>query len=406
MNVASPELLVCTGSFAADVAPPKFTLAEIEAIRAGTDGVMGILPSRCYYDEDIYRFEVEHVLKRHWLYVGAWDWAEKPGDYFTLEMFGEPLIIIRGQDGKLNCLVNSCRHRWSKLVDEPQGNAKLLVCPYHRWTYNLDGTLRGMSVEPIPGLDKANCSLPRIQVEEWMGLVFINFDPDASPLREQMGEMNDILGEYGLERFRSAGITRYVSNWNYKFSFETGYEAYHHAGVHAERIGDFMPPSAHTPMAFGKNWGAYRYHSPDFFAQSPFRNPFGPPPWQTPEQLADQSKDAIFLGIYPNFISFIQPHQISAIGVQHQSATKNLSMTTIAVADWAHERPGAAEHIAEEVQFMKDVQDEDTFACQMLQKGVRSQFNTRGFAHPSFESQMSHYFQWFLDHYQGTHEYS
>lgn len=384
---------------------PDITEEEAQSIRVGHNGIKGILPARCYYDEEIYKFEVDNILKKHWLYVGAWDWAENPGDYFTLEMFGEPLIVIRGKDGKLNCLVNSCRHRWSKILPEGRGKgAKMLICPYHTWSYNLDGTLRGVAAEGIENLDKSKCSLPRIQVEEWNGLVFINFDPNASSLAEDLAPINEILKPYGLDKYRSAGITTYESDWNYKFSFETGYEAYHHCGVHGDRIGSFMPPKAHRPLMFGKNWGAYAFESQAETFPNEYRQPFGKAPWMTDEQAEDRSLDAIFLGIYPNFISFIQPHQISAIAVQHKSVSQNTSSTTIAIADWCWDRPGADEHIAAEVQFMKDVQDEDTYACEMLERGVRSSFNQEGIVHPKFEPMMTHYYDWFLQHYAGTYD--
>ena len=129
----------------AEAERPPFTDAEIGLIRDGADGLKGTLPARFYYDEAIYRWEVEHILKKRWLYVGAWDWAEKPGDYFTLTMFGEPLVITRNHDGKLNALVNACRHRWSQIVENGRGHKSVLVCPYHRWSYNLDGSLTSVS---------------------------------------------------------------------------------------------------------------------------------------------------------------------------------------------------------------------------------------------------------------------
>lgn len=383
---------------------PDITDEEKISIREGVDGVRGILPARCYYDEDIYKFEVENVLKKHWLYVGAWDWAENKGDYFTIEMFGEPLIIVRGKDGELNCLVNSCRHRWSKVVPDGKGNARMFICPYHTWSYNLDGSLRGVAVESIENLDRSKCGLPRIRVEEWNGLIFINFDPDATSLAEELAPMDEILKPYGLDKYRSAGITTYESDWNYKFSFETGYEAYHHCGVHGERIGDSMPPRAHRPLMFGKNWGAYAYESTAEILPEEYRSPFGTAPWMNEARAEDRSLDAIFLGIYPNFISFIQPHQISAISVQHKSINKNISSTTIAIADWCYDRPNAEEHVEAEVQFMKDVQDEDTYACQMLEQGVRSSFNKQGVVHPKFEPMMTHYYDWFLRHYEGSYD--
>ena len=80
----------------------KFTALEVQAVREGIDELKGMLPARCYYDEAIYKFEVERVLKTNWLCVGRWDWAEKPGDYFTTRMFDEPIVIVR--DAMASCM--------------------------------------------------------------------------------------------------------------------------------------------------------------------------------------------------------------------------------------------------------------------------------------------------------------
>jgi len=381
---------------------PVFTKEEIEAIRVGVNGVHGVLPARCYYDEEIHRFEAQNILKKHWLYVGPWDWAEKPGDYFTINMLGEPLIVIRGKDDQVRALVNACRHRYSAVVEEGRGNKSVLMCPYHRWSYNTDGSLRAVSVESIKGFDQKNCALPALRTEVWNGLIFINFDRDATPLAEELKGLDEILSEYDLSSYRSAGHTTYEANWNWKFSFETGNEAYHHAGVHSERIGAVMPPGSHRKLATGKTWGVYAYTTPEEFrGLDEMRRPFGRPPWMSDERNADYSRDALFAAIFPNFISFIQPHQISTITTQVGTVDRNVASTTISVAGWAWDRPEAQAHIAGEVQFMKEVQTEDTMACSMLQKGVRSHFNQRGVLHPKFEPMMSQYYNWLLDHYLG-----
>lgn len=397
--MATPEKL--TSDAAADaVRAPALTKEEIDTVRVGVNGVKGLLPARCYYDEEIHRFEVAKILKKHWLYAGPWDWAEKPGDYFTVNMLGAPLIIIRGKDNQVRALVNSCRHRYSAVVPEGRGNKSVLVCPYHHWSYNTDGSLRAISVEPIEGVNRKKCALPSVRAEVWNGLIFINFDDNATSLAEELKELNEIVKEFDLASYRHAGHTTYEANWNYKYSFETGNEAYHHAGVHNERIGAVMPPGSHRKLATGKTWGVYAYTTPEQFRQlDDMRRPFGRPPWMTDERNADFERDALFVAIFPNFISFIQPHQISSIATQVGSVDRNTATTTISVAGWAWDRPDARKHIEAEVQFMKDVQDEDTLACTMLQKGVRSGFSRGGVLHPKFEPMMSQYYNWVLDHY-------
>jgi len=385
-------------------ARPVFTEEEIKSVRGKMgDGLFGTIPARCYHDPAIYEFEKERILKRNWLAVGRWDWAENPGDYFTLTMFGEPLVIVRDKTGELHCLVNACRHRWSTVVDEGSGNASLLVCPYHRWTYNLDGTLRGVSVKPIEGFDRSKCALPSIRLEVWEGTIFLNFDPDAAPLAPQLAGLDKYIGRFKLGEMRTVGKTEYETSWNYKYSFETGYEAYHHAGVHKERIGHYAPPEAHAAIDFGENWGIYGGRIPAEYDTPEIRFPFGIPPWMSEKEANDKAAfRSMFIAVYPGLITFISPHQISMITSQHVAVDRNISATHISVSPWALEREGGQTTAGRLAESMKDVQEEDTYACQILQKGVNSSFNTRSVIHPEFEPMLPHYHQWMLDQYMNA----
>jgi len=380
---------------------PVFTEEEINAIKGNREaGLHGLVPARCYYDEEIYKWEVENVLKKNWLAVGRWDWAERPGDYFTLTMFGEPLVITRDRNGDLHCLVNACRHRWAQVVDEGSGNKKVLTCPYHRWTYNLDGTLRAVTVEDIEGLDREKCALRKIRLEVWHGTIFLNFDPNAEPLAPQLAGVEKYIEKFRLGEMRSAGKVEYETSWNYKFSFETGYEAYHHAGIHRERIIEHAPPEVHEPIEFGKNWGIYGGRLPAEIDTAENRFLAGAPPWMTEEEMAeDGTFISLFIAVYPGLITYISPHQISMITTQHISMDRNIAATHISIAPWVLDNPEAAPVVEYLVQSMKDVQAEDTYGCQILQKGVRSKFNDFSVIHPKYEQQLIHYHNWLLEQY-------
>jgi phenylpropionate dioxygenase-like ring-hydroxylating dioxygenase large terminal subunit len=380
---------------------PSMSNDEIAAVRGETpSGLHALVPARCYYDESIYEFEVEQVLKKNWLAVGRWDWAEKPGDYFTATMFGEPLIIIRDKQQQLRCLVNSCRHRWSRIVEEGSGNKSVLMCPYHRWTYNLDGTLRGVTKENIPGMDMAECALPSIRLEVWEGTIFINFDKNAAPLAPQLAGVEKIISRFKIGEMRSVGRTTYETSWNYKFSVETGYEAYHHAGVHFERLHKYAPPEVHSEIAFGKIWGIYGGRFPQELDTPAHHFPFGRPPWMSEEEarLPGQFR-SIFVAVYPGLITYISPHQISMITIEHMGVVHNRASTHISAAPWAIERKEHAAAMQAMVDAMKAVQEEDSDACRLLQQGVRSSFNDRSIIHPRFEPMLPHYHQWLLKQY-------
>jgi phenylpropionate dioxygenase-like ring-hydroxylating dioxygenase large terminal subunit len=380
---------------------PQFAKAEVDAVFGGAEsGLSALVPARCYWDPQIYAWEVEHILKKQWLAIGRWDWAEHHGDYFTTTMFGNPLVVTRDRDGTLHCLVNSCRHRYSQIVDDGSGNVKLLMCPYHRWTYGLDGRLRGVSVEEIKGLDRAKCSLPSIRLEVWQGTIFINFDSNAAPLGPQLAGLEPYIGRFKLGEMRLAGRTTYDTTWNYKLSFETGYEAYHHAGLHNESIQHIEPAQNHEALAFGDIWGIYAGRfTPEYEAKPEWRFPFGRPPWMSDEEF-ERPNDfrSFFIAVYPGLITYISPHQISMITTEHRAVDTNRASTHISIAPWAFEREGGEAIVKEQVEAMKHIQTEDTYGCRMLQQGSRASIN-HSVLHPRFESTLQHYHRWLLQQY-------
>ena len=369
-----------------------FSDEEIKGIREGIGGVKRSIPARFYYDEALYQYEVEHLLRKNWLCVGRWDQAEKPGDYFTTRMWGESIVIVRNRDNKLHALINVCQHRWSQVVEDGSGNASMFMCPYHRWTYNLDGKLRGMSVRDIPGVDKKKCGMPKLRVEEWHGFIFINFDVNAKPLAPQLEAVNHHFEKYQVGKYRQKGAVQYQTSWNWKFSFETGYEGYHHAGIHFERINHLEPACNTRPLDFGETCGSYTMWPVDDVPRE-FCEPFGLPPGELEGKYKHTS---VYVAIYPSLIMFLNDYQCTFIIVQHQAVDSNRASTCQAFAPWAIARPDAEEVIEEMLDEMKGVQDEDSYGCSMLQKGITSKTNTGSMIHP-LEQQLNHYHKWYME---------
>ena len=372
---------------------PEFTDEEVAGIRDGIDGIKRPLPARCYYDENIYQFEVEHILKKNWLCVGRWDQVKEPGDYFTLRMFGESVVVVRDKKNDIHALINVCQHRWSQVVDDGSGNAKLFMCPYHRWAYNLDGTLRGVSVKPIPELDKKKCSMPKLAVELWHGFIFVNFDGEAKPLAPQLEAVDHLLEKHGVAEYRQELSMDYQSAWNWKFSFETGYEAYHHAGLHNERFNHIEPASGAEPLYFGEICGSYRVPFADDVPMEMIR-PFGLAPGCKDD---DPKEIDTFVAVYPALIMYVNSYQVTYILLRAwEDVDSNACSTRQSFAPWTYDRPNGDEVHAVLKDFSVHVQKEDSHGCTMLQKGIRSQSNAMGFIHP-LEPQLNHYHNWYLD---------
>lgn len=371
-----------------------FTDQEIKGIRVGLNGVKSTIPARFYYDEDIYKIEVEYVLKKQWLCIGRWDQVEKPGDYFTIRMWGESIVVVRDRKGILHALVNVCQHRWSQVVEDGSGNVNMFMCPYHHWTYNLDGTLRGISVRNIPGVDRKKCRMPELRVEEWHGFIFLNFDRNADPLAPQLEAVNSCFERFEVDKYRQMDAFTYQTTWNWKFTIETGYEGYHHVGLHHDRIYHIIPSSNTEPLYFGKACGSYKmWYADDVPGE--VRRPFGAAPVKNGLPLDDIDR---FIVIYPGLTMYLSNYQCTYIIIQHQSVDSNTASTCQAFAPWAIEAPGADEKIRALTEAMRGTQEEDSFGCSMLQKGVTSQTNAGSMIHP-LEQQLNHYHQWYMSHF-------
>jgi Rieske 2Fe-2S family protein len=197
-------------------------LAELVASRQPGYG----LPRDFYASELVYRVELDRIWRRGWLFAGHTCELPNPGDYFTLAVDADSLIVIRDDDGQIHALWNVCRHRGTQICAESQGRAGRLVCPYHQWTYARDGSLvscRGMQED----LDREKLGLLRAPVRELEGFIYIalcdnppNFDPAADAIAP-------LLKPQGLNRARVATIVDYDVAANWKIVWENNRECYH-----------------------------------------------------------------------------------------------------------------------------------------------------------------------------------
>ena len=147
------------------------------------------LPASLYTDPSIWIAEREKIFARTWQVVGHASQVENPGDYFTTELIGEPLLLVRGPEGRLRGFYNVCRHRAGPPA-EGCGSRKLFRCGYHGWTYGLDGALLSATeIEGVEGFRPEEFALKPVRTEEWFNLVFVNLDPEAPPLRESSGRV-------------------------------------------------------------------------------------------------------------------------------------------------------------------------------------------------------------------------
>ena len=202
------------------------------------------LPPGCYTDPAFYEFEMSAVFDDGWMCVGRSSQIPEPGDYFTTTLIGrEPVIVARNRDGEVNVMSSICQHRamcitapdsrprdhWFDEIPECSGNTRNFRCPYHWWTYDLDGRLVGApEMNRRPGFQRSNISLPKLRMEEWQqGFVFCSFSPDAEPLGPRLGTFDDILEPYDMDQLVTSEPEVLDLPFNWKIMAENTMDAYH-----------------------------------------------------------------------------------------------------------------------------------------------------------------------------------
>ena len=201
------------------------------------------LPGRFFHDPAIFAREQERIFGQLWSCVGRADALPNPGDYRTVELGGESIIVLRGKDGQLRAFLNVCRHRGARLCLESCGNAGAVVqCPYHAWSYGLDGKLLGApNIARDEHLDRENLGLVPVHLDEWEGLIWLSLaespgpvaDQLEPPLRDRFGEL-DKFQRYGVGALAVGASISYDIAANWKLIVENFMECYHCAPVHPE----------------------------------------------------------------------------------------------------------------------------------------------------------------------------
>ena len=197
------------------------------------------IPAAWYTDARIANLELQAVFSRNWQAVGRLAQLEKPGDYVTATVANEPIVVVRGRDGKLRAFYNVCRHHAMTVMNAACGHAEHMRCPYHGWTYNLEGELRGMTeFEGVKNFERADNGLVPVQVEPWENFVFVNLDPNAPSLYDSLGTLVKLANPLRFGELKFVERRSYIQNCNWKVYVDNfldgGYHVPHmHKGLNS-----------------------------------------------------------------------------------------------------------------------------------------------------------------------------
>jgi Rieske 2Fe-2S family protein len=191
------------------------------------------LPQRYFISPEIFATEQAEIFSRQWVLVGHQSQIANAGDYFVREVAGESIIIVRDQKGEAHGFYNVCRHRGTRLCEEQAGHSSAIQCPYHAWTYGLDGRLVGAPhMDKVQGFDKAELSLRAVELALWEGFIFVTLADAPTPLEEFFAPLAGKFDHWNLPNLRSAKRVEYDVRANWKLIFENYSECYHCPGVH------------------------------------------------------------------------------------------------------------------------------------------------------------------------------
>lgn len=337
------------------------------------------LPPFCYTSEEFYEFEKEAIFNHEWLCVGRVAQVNNPGDYFTTSIVGEPLIISRDLKGELRAMSAVCQHR-AMLVAEGEGNTRGFVCPYHHWTYALDGTLRnGPAMDKTCDFNKDDVRLPALKLETWLGFIFVNFDLDAPPLAPRLKYVEDAIERYDFASAEEVGTAQTSKfPWNWKVMFENNNDGYHANKLHQGPLHDFIPSGKASFPKLPEDTGGYLRYNGTLHADASFNAtqkavlPIFP-------KLTDEDRhQVIFANIPPSLSLVMTSEMIIFLIVRATGPETNEMDVGELVAPGAQDDPSFPHRLEMIHSAAGKIMAQDQHVDELVQIGLRSRFATRG----------------------------
>ncbi len=338
------------------------------------------LPSSWYTSREVFERERERVFRGAWQYAGLVEQIGAPGDYFTVEQGGVPLVVTRDLAGEPHALVNVCRHRGSIVAPDSCGHRATLQCPYHAWTYDLDGALRkARGMEDEPGFDRSDFALPQARLAAWGPFLFVSLERDAPPLADVLGELPALVGATGIDlsaiRRRVRREMEIAANW--KVVIDNYLECYH-------------CPVAHPAFCDLIDVSDYHVTEYDYFSTQT-----GAVKDSARRGQGKHAYDAS-AGVAQGFYAYLWPNFTLNIYPGPGNVSLNLFVPlaldrTLAVYDYCFADSVSAGESERFTRFIDQVQDEDKALCESVQRGLATGTLDRGRLMLTRESALRHF---------------
>ncbi|MBI3405698.1 MAG: aromatic ring-hydroxylating dioxygenase subunit alpha [Acidobacteria bacterium] len=338
-------------------------------------GASRTLPQECYTLPELHAWEVEHFWSRAWVCIGRHDDLANPGDRKAFQIGSDGILLVRGADGELRGFFNVCRHRAHQLLDPGEcSKGAAIRCPYHGWTYELDGSLR---IAPRTGelrdFDPADHSLVPVRTENWHGWIFLNTSGDAPPLAEYLGDLEDMVRSHEPERLRVAVARTYEVNANWKLVHENYHECYHCTSIHPQ-LCRVSPPDSGDNYRRNGAWVGGRMDLMDFAATMSLD---GHSDGIFLRGLsAEQRRHLYYYGVLPNIFLSLHPDYILTHRIEPLAHNRTRIECQWLFPQEAVEKPGFSPDYA--LEFWDVTNKQDWHALEAVQRGISSRGYRRG----------------------------
>jgi choline monooxygenase len=345
------------------------------------------IDSSYYIDPARLEEEKHKIFSRTWQLAGRTENVASPGSYFTADVFGEPVLVVRDKQGALRAFHNVCRHRAGP-VAQGCGRRDVFQCGYHGWTYTLDGRLIGTpEVDGVEFFDRSTMGLHPIRVEMWEQFVFVNLDATAPPLAKFLGEIPGSETRGPIREMRFVERRDYLVECNWKVYVDNYLEGYH-------------IPIAHPTLMREIEYGEYRTITRRFssWQHAPLRRDGRDSAARTYAK-GEGSDDAVYLWVFPNLMLNLYPGNLQTnliIPVSHDR--------TLTVFEWffaGEDSAAQRETIRRVIELGEVTQKEDVHLCETVQRGLRSRSYSRGRYSVRREQGVHHFHSLLLEFLEG-----
>lgn len=327
------------------------------------------LPGEFYTSPEIFAREQERIFSRRWLCVGRGDSIAQPGDFRLVAAGGESLILVRGKDGRARAFFNVCRHRGTRVCEAESGRfAGGIQCPYHAWTYGLDGALLGAPhMADVPWFDKADHPLAPAALGEWEGFLFLNLAAAPEPLDQALSALLGRFAPWRLPELKSARQIAYDVRANWKLVFQNFSECYHCPPVHPALAKLSHYRSGANNLRDGSVLGGYMLINEKGGSLTMSGRLCGAPLGNLPEE---ERQRVYYYSVFPGAFLTIQPDFVMATHLEPLAVDR-----TRVVCDWLFAPESLAApgfDPADGVDIWDVTNRQDWHMCELAQQGVSS----------------------------------